>query len=408
MKTFDKVVLAYSGGLDTSAIVPWLKECYGDCEVVCYAADVGQGEDELAGLEEKAKASGASSCHVYDLKDEFISEYAWPTLKSGAIYEGRYLLGTSMARPVIAKYQVELAKQVGADAVCHGCTGKGNDQVRFEHAVYALAPELKIVAPWREWDFKGRTDLIAYCEAKGVPVRSTAEKIWSRDRNLWHISHEGGALEDPWNAPPDDVWMLTKDVRDTPDEAGEVLVSFESGVPVSVDGVAYGPAALVEVLNDLAGDHGVGRIDIVENRMVGMKSRGCYETPGGTVLMEALRALEELVLDRDARRLRDELALKFSHICYEGRWYGNATLEAVQSAVDALMAPVTGEVVVRLFKGHATAVQRRSPNSIHDEDFASFEADEVYNQRDAEGFIRLFSLPQAISARKRAQQAGRL
>ncbi|MEM1166218.1 MAG: argininosuccinate synthase [Planctomycetota bacterium] len=405
MTTLNKVVLAYSGGLDTSAIVPWLKEHYGGCEVVCFAGDVGQGADELEGIEEKAVASGASSCHVVDLNDEFVRDYVWPTLKSGAVYEGRYLLGTSMARPVIAKAMVELAVSVGADGICHGCTGKGNDQVRFEHAVYALAPELKIIAPWRTWGFKGRTDLIRYCEAKGVPVRSTAEKIWSRDRNLWHISHEGGALEDPWNAPPDDVWMLTRHVRDTPDEPASVLIEFESGVPVKVDGAALGPAGMVERLNDIAGQHGVGRIDIVENRMVGMKSRGCYETPGGTVLMEALRALEELVLDREARRLRDDLALQFSHVVYEGRWYGNAAREAIQAAIDSLMEPVSGEVVVELFKGHATAVQRRSPNSVHDEDFASFEADEVYNQGDAEGFIRLVSLPQAIRARKQRETA---
>ncbi|MEM9082838.1 MAG: argininosuccinate synthase, partial [Planctomycetota bacterium] len=334
-ESVNKVVLAYSGGLDTSAIVPWLKENY-DCEVVCYAANVGQGDEELEGIEEKAERSGASSCYVVDLREEFVTDYVWPTLRSGAVYEGRYLLGTSMARPVIAKGQVEIARKVGADAICHGCTGKGNDQVRFENAVYALAPELKIIAPWREWSFQGRTDLLNYCAEKGVKVSASAEKIYSRDRNLWHISHEGGALEDPWNAPPDDIWTMSSSPEEAPDRAEEISIAFDGGIPVFLNGTAYGAAEIVERLNEVAGAHGVGRIDIVENRMVGMKSRGCYETPGGTVLMEAARALEELVLDRDARRLRDELAVKFSHIMYEGKWYHSATREAIQQAIEKL------------------------------------------------------------------------
>ncbi len=392
----SKVVLAYSGGLDTSAIVPWLRENY-DCEVVCYVADVGQGADELAGVEDKAKASGASACYVEDLRDTFVNEVIWPTLKAGALYEGTYPLGTSMARPVIARGQVELARKVGADGLCHGCTGKGNDQVRFEVAFAALAPEMGVIAPWREWSFKGREDLIAYCKSKRVPVTSTAEKIYSRDRNLWHISHEGGPIEDVSKAPPEDVWMLTRAVRDTPDEPTDVRIGFERGVPVSVDGETLGGVELIERLNTIAGRHGVGRIDIVENRVVGMKSRGLYETPGGTVLYEAIRGLEDITLEYRSRKLKEQLAIEFAELVYAGKWWIPARA-AIQAAVETLAQDVTGEVTVQLFKGRAVTTKRSSPNSMYAESIASFDMAEGYDQRDAHGFLRLFALPERIKA----------
>ncbi|MEO1584991.1 MAG: argininosuccinate synthase [Planctomycetota bacterium] len=392
----SKIVLAYSGGLDTSAIVPWLRETKG-CEVVCYVADVGQGADELAGVEEKAMASGASECVVDDLREAFVDEVIWPVLKSGAAYEGTYLLGTSMARPVIARGQVELARKVGADGLCHGCTGKGNDQVRFEVAFAALAPEMEVVAPWREWTFKGREDLIAYCREKNVPVTSTAEKIYSRDRNLWHISHEGGPIEDIGKPPPADAWMLTSEIADTPDEAIDVRIGFESGVPISLDGERVGGVALIERLNTLAGEHGVGRIDIVENRVVGMKSRGLYETPAGTVLYEAIRGLEDIVLDSRGRKLKEQLAIEYAELVYAGKWWIPARA-AIQAAVEVLAQDVTGEVTVRLFKGHATTTTRTSPRSMYAESVASFDMAEGYDQGDADGFLRLFALPERIRA----------
>ena len=397
--TTSKVVLAYSGGLDTSAIVPWLIEHY-HCEVHCVVADVGQGADELVGVEDKAARSGAASCIIADLKDIFVTEFIYPTLKSGAIYEGHYLLGTSMARPAIARALVDRALQINADAISHGCTGKGNDQVRFEHAVYALAPHLSIIAPWREWSMQGRSDLLAYVQQKNIPVQASAEKIYSRDRNLWHISHEGGVLEDPWNAPPEDVWMLTRSIADAPDQPEDITIFFDQAIPTAVDHNTFTPAALIEHLNERAGIHSVGRIDIVENRVVGMKSRGCYETPAGTLLVAALESLCELVLDREARRLRDELALNLSHVVYEGKWFNNAAREALFAAIDALMHRATGEVVLRMHKGSAMPIQRRSPHSLYDAEMASFEAEQVYKQADAEGFIRLFSLPQRIAAAK--------
>lgn len=398
----SKVVLAYSGGLDTSAIMPWLKENY-DCDIVAFVADVGQGDDELVGIEDKARASGAAECYVVDLKREFIEEYAFPCLVANAVYEGRYLLGTSFARPVIAKAQVEVARRSGADAIAHGCTGKGNDQVRFESAVAALAPDLEIIAPWRLWDMRSREDLLDYLAKRNIPCAASATKIYSRDRNLWHISHEGGALEDPWNPPPDDIWMLSASVDQAPDQPRDVTIGFEGGFPTRLDGERLYGHILVEQLNAIAGEHAVGRIDIVENRLVGMKSRGCYETPAGTVLYAALRALEELVLDREARHERDRVSLKFAELAYNGQWF-TPIRHALWAMVRTLAEPVTGEVVVRLHKGHATPIQRRSPNSLYDERFATFGEEEVYDQSHAGGFIRLFSLPSRIAAMREMER----
>lgn len=399
----EKVMLAYSGGLDTSAIVPWLRETTG-AEVVCFVADVGQGADELAGIEEKAVRSGASSCHVADLRREFVEEFVFPTVIAGAVYEGRYLLGTSMARPIIARAQVEAARRAGATAVCHGCTGKGNDQVRFEATYAALAPDLRVIAPWREWTMRSREALLAYLAERGIPTTASAEKIYSRDRNLWHISHEGGAIEDPWSAPPEDAWMLTADPRHAPDEPGEVTLTFERGRPVAVDGRAMAGHELVAHLNAVAGPHGVGRVDLVENRCVGMKSRGLYETPGGTVIVEALDALAELVLDRESAQLRREIGLRFARLVYDGRWF-TGLRAALQAASASIAERLSGEVVVRLYKGTATSIRRRSDLSLYREDFATFSADEVYDQRHAEGFIRLFTLPERIAAMTEAERA---
>jgi argininosuccinate synthase len=393
-----KVVLAYSGGLDTSAIVPWLKEHY-DCDVVAFAGDVGQGDEELEGLEEKAIRSGASECHVVDLKREFLEQYVFPTLITGAVYEGRYLLGTSMARPVLAKAQVQVARRVGADALAHGCTGKGNDQVRFESAFAALAPDLEVIAPWRIWDMRSREDLLNYLAERNIPCAASRTRIYSRDRNLWHISHEGGEIEDPWNPPPEDAWMLTIPPERAPDEPAEVEVAFRRGRPVAVDGRELPPERLVAELNEIAGRHGVGRVDLVENRLVGMKSRGLYETPGGTVIVEALRGLEELVLDRETLHWREHLGLTFAELVYNGRWF-TPLREALSAAAESIASRLDGRVVVRLFKGRATAIRRESPNSLYSEQFATFGADEVYNQKHAEGFIRLLSLPERIAGLK--------
>lgn len=397
-----KVVLAYSGGLDTSAIIPWLKENY-DCEVVAFAADVGQGDAELEGLKEKAIATGASECYIYDLKEAFVSDYIFPTVKTGAVYEGQYLLGTSMARPIIAKAQVEVARKVGADALCHGCTGKGNDQVRFEGAFAALAPDLTVVAPWREWDLSSREDLLDYLAKRNIKTSASATKIYSRDANAWHISHEGGELEDPWCEPTKQVWTMTVDPEDAPNEAQRISLSFNKGELTHVEGKAVSAYEGLTALNTLAAAHGVGRIDIVENRLVGMKSRGCYETPGGTVLMAAYKALEILVLDKAALKYREQVGLEFAHVVYDGRWF-TPLADALKAAATSLSQDVTGDVVVKLYKGQATVVQRRSPNSLYSEDFATFGSDDVYDQSHAEGFIRLYSLSSRIKALK--QQGG--
>ncbi len=394
-----RIALAYSGGLDTSCIVPWLKENIPGAEVICVVGDVGQGSDELAGVDKKAKNSGAAECHVVDLKAEFIDEFVMPTMIAGAIYEGRYLLGTAVARPVLARGQVNVAKRTGCTALAHGCTGKGNDQVRFESAYVALAPEMEIIAPWRhdKWNLSGRMAMLDYLKKRNIPTTASATKIYSRDRNLWHISHEGGAIEDPANPPPDDAWMLTADPAKAPDKAEEVTLGLERGRPVSLNGKRPKAWEIVEKLNATAGPHGVGRVDLVENRRVGMKSRGLYETPGGTVIVEALRALEELVLDRETRHYREHLGLTFAELVYDGRWF-TPLREALWACAEKMAEPLSGEITVRLFKGHATAIRRKSLNSLYAEKMVSFEGEEVYSQKDAGGFIKLLSLPERIRA----------
>jgi argininosuccinate synthase len=407
-KNIKKVVLAYSGGLDTSAIIPWLKENYSGCEVIAFCADVGQGEEELLGIQDKAIASGASACHVVDLKEAFVKDYIYPILTTGAVYEGQYLLGTSMARPIIAKAHVEVALKVGADAVCHGCTGKGNDQVRFESCFAALAPQLTVIAPWREWDMVSREDLLEYLASRDIACSASLTKIYSRDANAWHISHEGGELEDPWCEPSSEVWTMTVDPLDAPDQPEKITLSFAQGNLVSVDGndfKAQGTPAYdaLMYLNQKAAAHGVGRIDIVENRLVGMKSRGCYETPGGTVLMAAYKGLESLILDKESLKYRESIGLEFSHVIYDGRWF--TPLAKAQLASAAVFAEkLTGDVVVKLYKGTAQVIQRRSPNSLYSEAFATFGADDVYDQQHAEGFIRLFSLSSRITALTQAEE----
>lgn len=395
--SIKKIVLAYSGGLDTSVIIPWLKDHY-HCEVIACAADVGQ-EEELTGLPAKAKKTGASKCYVLDLKKEFAEDYLLPLLKSGAIYENQYLLGTSIARPVIAKHQVAVALKEGADALAHGCTGKGNDQVRFELTYQALAPHLKVVAPWRDerWTIRSREDAIAYAKEKKVPISQSLKKIYSRDRNLWHISHEGAELENPWLEPKKDVWMLTQDPQKAPNQPEVVTIAFKAGKPVSLNGRAMGLVSLIQHLNRLAGKHGVGRTDLVENRLVGMKSRGAYETPGGTVLMSAIHELCSLVLDRDSMRQRQQLALTYADLVYNGQWF-TPLREAIDAFMNVLMTNVTGEVRMKLFKGQATAVGRKSPYSLFSEALATFGEDKVYRQADATGFITLLGLPLRVRA----------
>ncbi|MDT7542173.1 MAG: argininosuccinate synthase [Acidobacteriota bacterium] len=395
-KKIEKVVLAYSGGLDTSVMLRWIKEQYG-CEVVCYCADVGQGE-ELSGLEEKAYKTGASKLYVEDLRDEFVREYVWSAVKANAVYEGVYLLGTSLARPVIAKRQIEIARAEKADAVAHGATGKGNDQVRFELTYYALEPDIKVVSPWREWEFKGRSDLIAYAKEHDIPVTATAEKPYSTDRNLMHVSYEGGILEDPWAEPPADIFQMTRSPEDARAKAEYVTVGFEQGGPVSVNGEKLNPVALLTELNRIGGEHGVGRVDLVENRFVGMKSRGVYETPGVTILQAAHRAVESVTMDREVMRLRDALSLKFAESVYYGFWFSPET-ELMRRTIDATQETVTGEARLKLYRGNCTVVGRRAPRSLYNERLATFEADTVYNQRDAEGFIKL----NALRLRSRAQ-----
>lgn len=391
-----RVSLAYSGGLDTSCIIPWLVETYG-CEVIAVVADVGQGSRELEGIQEKAIRSGATKCVIKDLRKAFLEEFAYPMAITGSVYEGRYLLGTSIARPIIARAQVEVALAEDCDALSHGCTGKGNDQVRFECTFAALAPHLPVIAPWRLWDLKSREQMLDYLKVRSIPCAASAEKIYSRDANIWHISHEGGDLEDPWKAPPEDVWMLTCDPKTAPDAAAEITVSFRSGFPTALDGVPMDSVTLLENLNRVGGAHGIGRIDLVENRLVGMKSRGAYETPGGTILMEALRGLEQLCYDRDTMQWRQKLALDFARIVYEGTWF-TPVREVLWASAQNAAQVLDGDVRVRLFKGTATVSGRRSPNSLYSQDFATFGADNVYDQTHAEGFIRLFSLPARIRA----------
>lgn len=389
-KKINKVVLAYSGGLDTSAMLLWIKEKYG-AEVICFCADVGQGE-ELDGLEEKALKTGASKLYVEDLREEFVKEFVWTAVKANALYEGVYLLGTSLARPVIARKQIEIAQKEGADAVAHGATGKGNDQVRFELTYYALQPDIKVVAPWRHWEFKGRADLIAYCAEHGIEVTATAEKPYSMDRNLMHISYEGGILEDPWVAPPEDIFLLTKSPEKASDKAEEIVLTFEKGEPVAINGEKYGAVDMLSKLNFIGGEHGIGRVDLVENRFVGMKSRGVYETPGVTILQTAHRALESITMDREVMRLRDSLGVKFAESVYYGFWFA-PEFEILRSMVDQTQETVSGDVRLKLYKGNVTVTGRKSPYSLYKERVVTFEDDAgAYNQLDAEGFIRLQSL----------------
>jgi argininosuccinate synthase len=390
-----KVVLAYSGGLDTSVIVPWLKENYG-CEVVCFCADVGQAE-ELDGLEEKALASGASQYFVRDLREEFVRDYVIPVLKAGAVYERKYLLGTSMARPLIAKHMVDIAHEVGADAIAHGATGKGNDQVRFELTTMALDPRLKIIAPWREWDIRSREDAINYAQAHNVPVTATVKSIYSRDRNLWHLSHEGGLLEDPWNEPEESMYLLSASPENAPEEAAYVEIDFVSGNPVAVDGQKMSPADLLAYLNNVGGAHGIGRVDLVEGRLVGMKSHGVYETPGGTILLAAHRELESLVLDKETIAYKDTVAIKYAELVYNGLWFAPLR-ESLAAFVDSTQGPVTGKVRLKLYKGNVIVAGRKSKFSLYREDFATFGQEDVYDQSDAEGFIRLYGLSLKVRA----------
>ena len=390
-----KVVLAYSGGLDTSIIIPWLKENYG-AEVIAFAADIGQGE-ELSGLEEKAIKTGAAKCIIEDLRDEFVSEFAFPTLRAGAVYERKYLLGTSFARPVIARRQVEIAEQEGAEAVAHGCTGKGNDQVRFELAYKALNPRLRIIAPWREWDIKSREQEIDYAQDRKIPITATRTKIYSEDRNLWHLSHEGGILEDPWSEPEEKMYTISVSPEKAPDRPQYVEIEFDEGTPVAVDGRRLGPAQLVETLNKIGGANGVGRIDLVENRLVGMKSRGVYETPGGSLLLAAHRELESLTLDRTTLHYKDILAGKYAELVYNGQWF-TLLRYSMDAFVDSTQTRVTGTVRLKLYKGNIIVAGRKSPFSLYREDLATFGEDTIYNQKEAEGFINLFGLPSKVEA----------
>jgi argininosuccinate synthase len=401
----EKIVLAYSGGLDTSIIIPWLLENY-DCEVIAMIADVGQGDD-MEAVREKALRTGASKAVVVDLREEFISEYCFAALKAGAVYEHKYLLGTSLARPPIAKAQVEVALKERATAVAHGCTGKGNDQVRFEHAFQALAPELKVIAPWREWSIVSREDAIDYAQSHGVPVTATRQKIHSRDKNLWHLSHEGGELEDPANAPFESTWQMTVSPQDAPDKTETMSIDFEQGVPVAVNGKSLSPVELLEVLNEIGGRNAIGRVDLVENRFVGIKSRGCYETPGGTLLLTAHRELEALCLERDLLHFKQQVALKYAELVYFGLWF-TPLREALDAFVNQTQHSVTGSVTLNLYKGNVTVAGRTSPNSLYRTDMASFTMGASYNQKDAEGFIRILGLPARSLAMLKKEKESKL
>jgi len=398
-RNVKKVVLAYSGGLDTSVILHWLKATH-HCEIVAWCADLGQGE-ELASLREKALATGASSYVLEDLREVFVRDFVFPALRANALYEGEYLLGTSLARPCIIQAMMRTVKTTGADAISHGATGKGNDQVRFELGALHFDPRITIVAPWREWTLRSRTDCIAYAEKHGIPVTATAEKPYSTDRNLFHISYEGGILEDPWREPSSDMFLLTRDPKKTPDEPRYLEIDFEVGIPVAVDGERLAPATLLDRLNAIAGEHGVGRVDIVEDRYVGMKSRGVYETPGGTVLHKAHRAVESLTMDREVMRIRDGLIPEYASLVYRGFWF-SPERETLQTMIDATQSSVTGTARVKLYKGSVQVVGRKSPKSLYSESFVTFERDEVYDQADATGFIRLT----ALRLRLRAMRGG--
>jgi len=391
----EKIVLAYSGGLDTSVIMAWLKEQY-NCEVIAVCCNAGQKEDFDA-IEKKAMATGASKAITVDMREEFITDYIYPSLKAGAIYENDYLLGTSMARPLMAKKLVEIAEAEGAFIIAHGCTGKGNDQVRFESTIYAMNPAMQIIAPWRTWDFQSREDLIEYAHQHNIPIAQSTEKIYSRDENIWHISHEGGELENPWNEHLSTIHVLSKEPEEAPDKPEFVTITFEKGIPVAVDDEKLDPIALLTKLNEMGSRNAVGTIDIIENRLVGMKSRGVYETPGGTILFQAHRDLEKLILDRDTMAYKNIVAQKFSELLYDGMWF-TPLREAISAFVDVTQEQVTGKVKMKLYKGTAYPVASQSPYSLYNEEFATFSADEVYDQHDAEGFIKLFSLPLKIRA----------
>ena len=396
----EKIVLAYSGGLDTSIIIPWLKENYS-YDVIAMVADVGQGDD-LQAVVDKAYATGASKVVVEDLREEFLAGYVFPALQAGAVYEHKYLLGTSLARPVIAKHQVEVALREGAAAVAHGCTGKGNDQVRFELTYQALAPELKIVAPWREWSLKSREDCLDYAEQHGIPVAASREKIHSRDRNLWHVSHEGGELEDAGNAPLPTTWQITRSPQEAPDKEEKVTIGFEKGIPVSVNGGKLDPVALVELLNELGARNAIGRVDLVENRFVGIKSRGCYETPGGTLLITAHRELEALCLERDVAHFKEHIGLKYAELVYFGLWF-TPLREALDAFVENTQQHITGSVSLSLYKGNVSVVSRESEHSLYRTDLSSFTMGAEYDQKDAAGFIRILGLPSRSRARSRVE-----
>ncbi len=398
----EKVVLAYSGGLDTSIIIPWLKENYS-YDVIAMVGDVGQGDD-IEAVVKKAYATGASKVVVEDLREEFLTGYVFPALKAGAVYEHKYLLGTSLARPVIAKRQVEVALREGATALAHGCTGKGNDQVRFEMAYQALAPELKVIAPWREWSLKSREDCLDYAEQHGIPVEASREKIHSRDRNLWHISHEGGELEDASNAPLPTTWQLTRSPQEAPDRDEHITIGFRHGVPVSVNGLQLDPISLVELLNEVGARNAIGRVDLVENRFVGIKSRGCYETPGGTLLIAAHRELEALCLDRDLAHYKQQIGLKYAELVYFGLWF-TPLREALEAFVESTQKEMTGTVTLSLYKGNISIVSRESEYSLYRTDLSSFTMGDSYDQKDAAGFIRILGLPSRSRARARMEVA---
>jgi argininosuccinate synthase len=396
----EKIVLAYSGGLDTSIIIPWLKENYS-CEVIAMVGDVGQGDD-IEAVVKKAYDTGAKKVIVEDLREEFLTDYVFPALKAGAVYEHKYLLGTSLARPVIAKHQVEVALREGATAVAHGCTGKGNDQVRFELTYQALAPELKIIAPWRDWTLKSREDCLDYAEQHGIPVAQSREKIHSRDRNLWHISHEGGELEDAGNAPLPTTWQITKSPQEAPDKEEQVKIGFAQGIPVSVNGMELDPVSLVELLNEIGARNAIGRIDLVENRFVGIKSRGCYETPGGTLLIAAHRELEAICMERDVAHFKQGIALKYAELVYFGLWF-TPLREALDAFVNSTQKEMTGTVTLSLYKGNVSVVSRESEHSLYRTDLSSFTMDDSYDQKDAAGFIRILGLPSRVRARARVE-----
>ncbi|MBK4775264.1 argininosuccinate synthase [Candidatus Pantoea edessiphila] len=399
-KNVQKIVLAYSGGLDTSAIIPWLKENYKSCEVIAFVADIGQPSKSLLNIEKKAKLSGASSCYIIDLKEEFVRNYIYPVLQTGATYEGFYLMGTCMARPIIAKAQVDLAIKTNADTLCHGATGKGNDQVRFETAYATLAPHLQVIAPWREWHLSSRESILQYLKDKNIPTDVSIRKIYSRDENAWHASTEGGILEDPSQLAEKDCWIWTSDPIDAPDQPEKLVINIEKGEVIAINNERLTPLQCLNKLNIIGAKHSIGRVDMIENRLIGIKSRGCYETPGGTIIFNALRALEQLVLDRESFKWRQQLGHEMSYVVYEGRWF-TPLRKSIQYAAKVLTEELTGEITIQIYKGNAIAIEKKSINSLYSKDYSTFSKDNVYNHKDADGFIKLFSLSSRIRALKK-------